>query len=295
MERGEEQSNTPYEAYGGDRIAGFGADTEAGFQGIRDITGSGTPDSFTNAESALTGVAGQGNLAQQGLYDQTQNWTDAGVADSYMNPYTSNVLDVQQQRLDQRFNEQQVGREASATKAGAFGGDRRFIQDGIANRERNLQSNEMDAKGMAAAYQSGMGAFNQDRAARIQGNQLNSQIFAGNQTRGMDLDKNRINAAEQLRVQGLADDELGFTRAKNLAGVGGAYDAQDQQGMDLAYTDFLNQRDFDKQQLNYMSGIMRGVPVTPTQESTRYDAPPSKLSQLLGLGIGGLGLAKAIT
>jgi len=77
--------------------------------------------------------------------------------------------------------------------------------------------------------------------------------------------------------------------------VGGAFDEFTQQGLDIAYADFINQRDFPRQQLNYYSGILRGVPITPGQESTTYQAPPSQLSQLLGLGVGGLGLAKAFS
>jgi hypothetical protein len=61
----------------------------------------------------------------------------------------------------------------------------------------------------------------------------------------------------------------------------------------MGYSDFMNQRDYDRNQLNFYSGILRGVPISPTQESTTYNAPPSQMSQLLGLGVGGLGLAKA--
>ena len=79
-----------------------------------------------------------------------------------------------------------------------------------------------------------------------------------------------------------------------MAGIGGAYDDQAQAGLDTAYSDFTNQRDYDRNQLNFYSGILRGVPISPTQETTTYRAPPSQMSQLLGLGVGGLGLAKAL-
>ena len=294
LERTEEESNAPYQAYLGQRLAGFGSDTEAGFGAIRDQAQSGDPASFGAAESALTGIAGQDPLAQQGQFGDTANFTDQGVAQQYMNPYISNVLDNQSQRLDQRFDEQRLGREAQAVQQGAFSNSRRGVQEGIAERERNLQQNEIEAQAYAQAYESGANIFGQDRAADLQNRALNTEVFAGNQQRGIEQNRNQIAAAEQLRQQGIAGDELAFGRAKSLAGVGGAYDTQAQQGLDIGYNDFVNQRDYPRNQLNFYSGILRGVPVSPQQETTTYEAPPSQLSQLLGLGVGGLGLAKAL-
>lgn len=293
MERAEEQSNVPYESYGGDRLGGYGETTEAGFQAIKDAAQAGTPAAFTTAETALTGIAGQDPLATQAQFGDTRQFTDEGVAQSYMNPYVTNVLDTQQQRLQQRFGEQQAERDMARGQRGAFSNTRRGVADAIAQREMNIQQNELEAQGLAAAYESGAGIFNRDRAADLQNRQLNTDVFSGNILRQLQADKLGMGAAEQLRQQGLAGDELAFNRAKNLAGVGGAYDTESQQALDLAYADFLNQRDFPAQQLNYYSGIMRGVPISPQQETTRYNAPPSQLSQLLGLGVGGLGLAGA--
>jgi len=295
MERGEEESNAPYIPYEGQRLADFSSDTQAGFQDIRDIASSGVPAAFTNAETALTGIAGQDPLAQQAQFADTGNFTDAGVAASYMNPYTQNVLDTQQARLQQRFNEQQLGREAQAVQAGAFSNDRRNVQEGIAQREFDIQQNEIEQRALQAAYESGANIFNADRAADIQNRALNTEVFAGNQQRGIEYDRNALAAAEQLRAQGLASDELSFGRAKSLAGVGGAFDDQTQQSLDIGYTDFINQRDFPRNQLNYYGGILHGVPISPQQETTTFQAPPSQLSQLLGLGVGGLGLAQALS
>jgi hypothetical protein len=70
--------------------------------------------------------------------------------------------------------------------------------------------------------------------------------------------------------------------------------AQSQAGMDMAYQDFLNQRDYDRQNLNWMSGILRGVPVSANSNVTgyQYQAPPNQMSQVAGLGLGAAGLAK---
>ena len=59
--------------------------------------------------------------------------------DAYMNPYINNVLDVQKARASQDFAEQQQSRDSKAIAAGAFGGDRRFVADSLAQRDLNQQ------------------------------------------------------------------------------------------------------------------------------------------------------------
>jgi hypothetical protein len=286
MDRTEAVSNEEFIPYEGQRIAGQGADTTAGLDALRTQANAAAPAAFGTAENALTSIAQGAPTGPQAQYDSLGSFADTGVAQQYMNPYISNVLDTQQQRLDQRFNEQQLGRDDAARAAGAFGGDRRFVQDQIANRERNLQSNEMDAQGLAAAYESGANVFAGEQGRELQNRGLNTEIFAGNR-------QGALTASEQLRQQGLTNEAMQTDRAKLLTGIGGTQDDRTQQGLDIAYSDFLNQRDAPRQQLNFYSGIMRGVPVSPQTESTQYNAPPSPLSQLLGLGVGGLGLAKA--
>jgi hypothetical protein len=82
------------------------------------------------------------------------------------------------------------------------------------------------------------------------------------------------------------EEALALNRARSLAGVGGTLDQQTQQGLDLAFADFQNQRDYPRNQLNFYSGILRGVPISANQEVTNYQAPPNQLSQLLGAGLG---------
>lgn len=291
MDRTQAESVTEYDPFGGQRLAEFGADTEAGFGQIRNLATSAAPAAFGAAETALTGIAGSAPLPQQAQFAEPGSFIDAGVASQYMNPYVQNVLDAQKARLNQRFGEQRLGREAQAVQEGAFSGSRRGVQEGIAERELNLQMNELEQKGLLQAYESGASIFDKERMAMLQNRNLNADVFARNQERLLKQYAQQTGAAEQLRSQGLAGEELALGRGKTLAGVGGAYDTQRQKALDIGYADFVNQRDFDRQQLNFYSGIMRGVPGGVNQEVTKWQAPPSQLSQLLGLGVGGLGLA----
>ena len=71
--------------------------------------------------------------------------------------------------------------------------------------------------------------------------------------------------------------------------VGAIQQAQAQQGLDLAYQDFLKQRNYPYQQLAFQSDMLRGLPLSQASQSI-YTAPPSMGSQLGGLGMSALGL-----
>ena len=299
MERAQGTMDETYQPYPEERLAGFGTETEAGYGALTDIAKTGTPQAFTAAEAALTGqvdpaAAGMG-VEQQALYSGVGSFADPDTASRYMNPYVTNVLDAQHARLSQRFDENQLLRDDQAVQAGAFSNTRRGVQDAIAQRELDMQRNELDAMGLSAAYQTGADIFGTEQERELQGRNIDAEIFAANQNRILEQNKNIMAAAGGLSEQSLADYNLATDKARMQAGIGGVYDEQTQAQLDIGYADFLNQRDFDKSQLNYYSGIMRGIPTAPQQETTTYTAPPSTASQLLGLGIGGLGLYQAMS
>ena len=70
--------------------------------------------------------------------------------------------------------------------------------------------------------------------------------------------------------------------------------ALEQQQMDLAYADFLRQRDYPMEQLGYYSALLRGLPMTMGSTQTTYAQPPSMASQIGGLGLGALSLSKLL-
>ena len=159
------------------------------------------------------------------------------------------------------------GIAAQAASAGAFGGSRQAILE--AENQRNLQQGlgDLYARAQADAYQTALSASQQDRQ-----NQLRSAL-------GMST------VAGARQASGTAD-------INQLMGLGGLERQMDQQALDIGYSNFLQERDYPKQQLGFYSDILRGV---PTGETRQYTGPPvqqpSLFSQALGLGIQGLGVA----
>lgn len=83
--------------------------------------------------------------------------------------------------------------------------------------------------------------------------------------------------AQQLELQRLAAMQQG----------GGAVDALTRQAMDLQYQDFINQQNFPYQQMNFLQGILSGVPVGMQAESVQFQRPAGGgLSGLLTSGAG---------
>ena len=262
MDRTEAESNQPYVAYEGQRIADMDPYTQTGLDNTAAQAQAGAPGE----------IAAAGGTAQNVANYRAESFP--GQAQAYMDPYTQNVLGAQEQMLQRRFNEQQGARNAQAVEAGAFGGSRQAIADQMAQRDMNEQANLMQKEGLQQAYMTGADIFSRDEKAR--------QGAAGL----------GLGAAEQLGTLGGMQQQMGFERQDQLMKAGAMQQGQTQAGLDLAYQDFINQRDQPRQQLNFYSSILRGVPISAQSEVSTYEAPPNPYSQMLGLGLGAAGLYK---
>lgn len=260
LARSQSVSNLPYQQYQNPRLTDFSADTTGAFDLIRGIVGAGTPGVDAAAQTA------------GGIADYQAGTIPGMDFQAYMNPYVENVLDVQKQRANQTYEEQQAGRDAAAVQAGAFGGDRRFVQDSLARRDLNEQLQGIEAQGLASAFDRATGLFQQDEEARRLGRQLGLE-----------------GAVQQGNLSRMGQD-LALGRAEALSGVGAKIQQREQAGLDLAYKDFAQQRDWPAQQLSLYSQLLSGTPITPQTTTTTTEPAPDFLSQLLGLAVGGAGI-----
>ena len=289
----------------------------------RDLAGSAYDPNQIRADISASGYT-------PGAFE-TGKFIDPNVAAQYMNPFVQNVIDEQRRREQQRFDETvPQGLRAQAAQRGAFGGSRGALQEQLAQERLDDRLLGQDAALRARAFEQAQTAFMTD-AQREQRAQQLADASAQQATRfglaGAEMSDRAAQQAARLGItraeladraaqaearMGLAGEELGLKSAAELARLGGleqtyglrAADvlrqvgeqrqAQEQQLLDIGYSDFLSQRDFPRQQLGYLSGIMHGVPVSPQSETSVYQRPPSGGQQLLGYGLGGLGLARSV-
>lgn len=292
MGRAEAESNQPYVSYQGSRLAGFTPDTSAGFDITRSVAARGTPE--VQAGTGFAGAAGMRGLSASGYEAspiQQQSFGQA-QAQQYMSPYMENVVERQKQAALRDYQEGQPSRDTAAIRAGAYGGYRAAIQQGVAQRGLGEKLSDIEAMGRQKAYESAQGQFERDRAASMQAQTTTEQQRLNAAQYGLAGAGLGLQAGSALGQLGAVGQGLTMQQAQALQQQGQTQQTQEQKAMDIAYQDFLNQRDFQKQQINYMSQILRGVPVQPQQVVQQYQTV-NPYSQLAGLGIAGLGLARS--
>jgi hypothetical protein len=199
------------------------------------------------------------------------------MVDQFMNPYQKAVTEQALSQLNKQFAEQQAQRGASAIGAGAFGGSRSGVLEGIAQRELGDVASrrifEDLARNFGQAQQSAMTSFeNQQRRLANQAGLLSN------------LATQQAGIGELAQKQALTDTDALLR--------GGQVEQQQRLADEQARVDrerfaFLE----PQQRLSFYSDILRGVPSTQIQTLT---GPPQQqvplFQQALGAGITGLGL-----
>jgi hypothetical protein len=184
----------------------------------------------------------------------------------------------------------------------------------MAAQQLNVQTGLQAA---LANQQAGLTTGQQNLAARLGVQQLGAQQSLEAQRANQAALMEAQRAAEQSRqfgagigIQGL---QTALTGAGQLAQIGkdvqttdlarlqaqqavaGAEQTQRQKALDLAYQDFLAQREFPYRQLEFYNAMLRGLPVKADTTSSSYQAQPNVAQQVLGYGIPALALSKAFS
>lgn len=283
-----ELTKQPYQAFEGNRIAGFSPLQVS----TQEAAGKMTPSAGTEAAMGTTGeVAGRalGTGYQAGQFQGGQ--FGGAEAQQYMNPYMQNVVDIQKREAQRQSGIQGTQQQAQAAQAGAFGGSRDAIMR--AERERNLetQMGDIQAQGSNVAFQQAQQQFNADQARRMQAEQQGEQSRQFGAGVGMQGLQTALSAAGQYGT--LAGQ--GFQQGMDINRLQNAYGAQQQalqqQGLTQSYEDFQRQQQDPYNKLSFMSGMVRGTPgMTSTTTGT---TPNPSFLQTAGSAATGLwGLSK---
>ena len=256
-------NQNPYQTYGAQRIAGFSPMEEQAFSGA------------ANLAPSQAGLAGQGIAATASLGAMNQGTFGSQEAAQYMNPYLESALAPQMELMRRQQGAQGQQMAGQATQAGAFGGSRYGLAQAQQNLGNQLAQQNLVGQGYNTAYQNAMNQFNADQARRLQGMQT------------------ALQGAGQLGQLGAQQ----FGQQAQALGIqsqfGGQQRALEQQGLDLAYQDFLNQQNYPYRQLGFMSDLLRGTPTGQSTTTNMYQAPGSIMGQLGGIGLGAYGLSRA--
>lgn len=284
VSRGELLSQQEYIPYQGQRVAGLTPQQQAAYG---EIAGLQTPGEFGQAGATLTGAEQFGAAGALGAMGYQPGTFGSAQAAQYMSPYQQAVTDIAKREAlseAQLLNRDLAGK---AAKAGAFGGSRFGVEQALLGSKLATNLTDIQTKGLQDAYTNAQSQYERDRAAGLAGANLNLQgATFGAQT--------GLQAAQQRQGLGTAMQSADLQRLAAQEAAGKSQQDQQQQELNTAYNQFLEQRDYEKNQLGFLSGLIRGVPFSTTQTGTTTAPAPSTTSQLAGLGVAGIGLANLL-
>ena len=192
-----------------------------------------------------------------------------------MSPYQQGVVDIAQRKAIDAAKKAQLDANLASARQGTYGGARQALLTGARASGLRTQLGDIQTKGLQDAFLNAQQQFGADRAAQIAAAQ-------GLGTLG-----------QQQGALGVQQQAAELDRLKTLGAFGDLERAIMQEGLS-AEGAFQRRRDeFGQQQLGNLANILRGVPTTDTTQTTATP-PPSFASQLTGLGITGLSLAKLL-
>jgi hypothetical protein len=263
-------SQNPYMQYMGDRVAQFTPMQQQAFENAGLMQ---TAPQLGDA-TALAGQAGLGALNTQYTFNPS-NFNSAN-AQSMMNPYMQNVVDIQQREAERQAGIAGTNQQAQATKAGAFGGGRDAIMRAEAARNLATQKGDIQAMGLNNAYNQAMQQYN----TQYQQNAQQQQYGAGLGLQGLQTAGTMANTLGTLGNTQY-NQNMGINQMQNQ--MGGQQQQQVQNVLNNQFQDYQNYQNYPYKQLGFMSDMLRGLPLTQ-QSSSVYATPPSMMSQVAGLG-----------
>jgi len=314
--KAEAEFSKPYEGYTGERIAGTDPNVAASRDNMLGIADTGVAGLNTAQNYATTGMD---RATELGNYTGTEfseygfqepgKFTGDAVSE-YMSPYMQNVTNIQKDAAIEDFNRLQGSRDAKAVQAGAFGGSRQGVQQGLAQEQVLGQLASIQATGQQKAYEDASKQFGADRtaamsdenrravdAARVQTSTEASGQFGANT--GLAALKTGQGLGSELTRLGEIGRQTDIQNEQLREGVGQNIQAEGQAGLDLEYANFLEQQGYTREQIGNMTGILSGMPIAATGTTTSSGTTtspqqnPSTLSQVTGAGLSGLSLYKA--
>jgi hypothetical protein len=157
LRRAETESQLPFQAYQGQRIA-----------------------QLTPTEQQAGDVYSQQILPQAGQLSAigAQTFTPQ-MAQQYMNPYENQVVQSALEDVERAYQGQQRALSTQAIQTGAFGGGREGVQRGVLGGEYLSSVGDISGRLRQAGFESGAQRFAADRAAQLGSSQAQLAALAG--------------------------------------------------------------------------------------------------------------------
>lgn len=259
-----QQLTPPYQ---GERVAGINQTQQSALDAAGGMIGR-TDPAFQTAMSGAGNVMGY-NPQQV----QAQSFLQGNIG-QYMSPYTSQVENAAIQQLDDQRMRSLNQAADNAKAAGAFGGSRHGVMEGVVNTETAKQAGMLSAQLRDQAYRQGMAAMESDFGRNMQAQGMNQA--AGLQGAGLNLqaagtygDLARVGTDTALKELGAAQ------------GAGNFQQSMAQLGLDTDMQRYNELRGYPLEQLDIRLNALGMTPYGSTSSTT---SPSSSNPLMTGLG-----------
>ena len=285
-----------YPVYEGARIAGMSDKEKVGYDALE----AGAEDylPFMNDASAVADTLGTGYGAmtqEELLGDEYVGATREELLGDDADPFSlasaQPYIDIYQSSMDPAVREieeqttlaQNAARARAAQGGGAFG-SRLGIMEGVTAGEGAQAAGDLRAGAAREGLGFASGRFDTDRQARFGADTQARQAYETNEA-------SRIQQMDAYQGMAPMVQDLQTQAAAGLIGAGEARRQLDQQALDLAYADYLDQKMYPQEMLNFTLGALAGTPYNTINRSyntgSQMTANPSLFGQTLA-GMGGL-------
>ena len=270
--------DTEYEAYDPDkRFEGQSADTTQSFADTRTMQGTGQ-EAYTKAGETATGVQGTNIDPITG-----QSFLTGKGVDEYMSPHTKNVIGGMQENAMRTMQKQRGALQAQHQMAGAGMGSRGALENAAMMGEVQRGLGQQVSGALEGSYAQAAGMKEKDMTREQQRQRYNQMATS-------EEGKLRLAGAETGIKATDAGRDAGYKDIDYLSASGAAQEGYGQRDKDFAYDQFLEGRDWDKDNLMLASNVLGGAPSGATTTSSR---PMHKKKDRWGRAIAGAGAGSA--
>ena len=278
-EQARELAQSEFPLFTGERVATYGTDaegnplrlTEREREGLDLLANNTGYQTILDDATTMAGTLGQGFEGMDAF--------DADTVNQYMDTFQTSI-DPALEQLERERDIRQRQNSADAIRAGAFGGSRLGVREAMTDAEIARAGSDLRRQAGRDALQFASQRYDADRAS-------DRADFETDEA-------SRLRATETLSALAPLSQALTEQQAGGLLTAGEAERQLDQQSLDLAYQDFLAQKQFPFEMLNFALGALQGIPY---ETLTRQQVSGNQFLQqpsIYGQTIGGLGSLAAL-
>jgi hypothetical protein len=204
----------------------------------------------------------------------------------YMNPYQQQAIDAAMGGISRRQGEEAANLRTRQAGASALGGSRAAIESALQDREYRQLAADTEAKMLSEGYDKATAMATGQQAAAQQADRDTEQSRQFAENAAGEKAQYGLLASEQIANLGKTARDMETQRLDALRGIGSQQQALTQTELDTLYKQFIEGRDWDKNELADYAAIAYGAPRGSVTKESQSSSP---LSSVLGSALYGVG------